>query len=39
VLPDIYTETKDNLDLIISLAARHRVPTIYPYRFMAAPAG
>ena len=28
-----------NLDLIISLAARHRVPTIYPYRYMVAAGG
>jgi putative ABC transport system substrate-binding protein len=25
--------------LIIALAARHRVPTIYPYRYMAAAGG
>ncbi len=39
VVPDIFTAKKDNLDLIVSLAARHRLPTIYPYRFMAAAGG
>jgi putative ABC transport system substrate-binding protein len=37
--PDVFTTTKDNLDLIISLAARTRLPTIYPYRFMVAAGG
>ncbi len=36
VMPDIFTTTRRNLDLIISLAANHRLPTIYPYRFMVA---
>ena len=39
VMPDIFTSEKKNLDLIISLAARHRVPTIYPHRYMAAAGG
>jgi putative ABC transport system substrate-binding protein len=39
VVPDIFTATKDNLDVIISLAARHRLPAIYPYRFMATAGG
>ena len=34
VMPDIYLTTRRNLDLIISLVARYRVPTIYPYRYM-----
>jgi hypothetical protein len=33
-MPDVFTSIRHNLDLIISLAARHRVPAIYPYRFM-----
>jgi putative ABC transport system substrate-binding protein len=39
IMPDAYTATGLNLGLIISLAARHRVPTIYPYRFMVAAGG
>jgi putative tryptophan/tyrosine transport system substrate-binding protein len=39
VMPDIFTSEHKNLDLIISLAARHRVPTIYPYEYMAAAGG
>jgi putative ABC transport system substrate-binding protein len=39
VMPDIFTSDQKNLDLIISLAARHRVPTIYPYEYMAAAGG
>ncbi len=39
LLPDIFTTTKRNLDLIASLAARTRVPTIYPYRYMVAAGG
>jgi putative ABC transport system substrate-binding protein len=37
VLPD--TTTNNFRDLIISLAARHRVPAIYPYRFFVAAGG
>jgi putative ABC transport system substrate-binding protein len=37
--PDIFTTTKANLALITSLAARARVPTIYPYRYMVAAGG
>jgi putative tryptophan/tyrosine transport system substrate-binding protein len=37
--PDIFTSTKRNLDLITSLAARYRVPTIYPYRYMVDAGG
>jgi putative ABC transport system substrate-binding protein len=32
-------QTKRNLDLVIALAARHRVPAIYPYRFIVAAGG
>jgi putative ABC transport system substrate-binding protein len=39
LLPDIFTTTKVNLDLITSLAARRHVPTIYPYRYMVAAGG
>jgi putative tryptophan/tyrosine transport system substrate-binding protein len=39
LLPDIFTTTKINLDLITSLGARSRVPTIYPYRYMVAAGG
>jgi putative ABC transport system substrate-binding protein len=39
LLPDIFTSTKINLDLITSLGARYRVPTIYPYRYMVAAGG
>ena len=39
VMPDIFSAERKNLDQIISLAARHRVPTIYPYRYMAAAGG
>ena len=39
VMPDIFTAELKNLDLIISLAARYRVPTIYPYAYMATAGG
>src|SRR5262245_11853058 len=39
VMPDIFTATGDRLNLIVSLAARHRLPTIYPYRYMAVGGG
>jgi len=39
IMPDAFTASKHNLDLIIALAARHRVPAIYPYRFMVAAGG
>jgi ABC-type uncharacterized transport system substrate-binding protein len=31
--------TANNRDLIISLAARHRMPAIYPFRFFVAAGG
>ena len=37
--PDVFTTTKVNLDLITSLAARTRLPTIYPYRYMVDAGG
>jgi putative tryptophan/tyrosine transport system substrate-binding protein len=39
LLPDIFTGQRANLDLIVSLAASHRVPTVYPYRYMVAAGG
>ena len=37
VLPDI--STANHRDLIIALAARHRLPAVYPYRYFAANGG
>ena len=37
MLPDIFTST--HRDLIIQLAARHRLPAIYSFRFFAASGG
>jgi putative ABC transport system substrate-binding protein len=37
VLPDV--TTANHRDLIIALAARHRLPAIYPYRFYAVSGG
>jgi len=39
VMPDIFMAIKANVDLIVSLAARHRLPTIYPFRFMTTAGG
>jgi putative ABC transport system substrate-binding protein len=39
IMPDIFTATPHNLDLVISLASRYRVPTVYPYRYMVAAGG
>jgi putative tryptophan/tyrosine transport system substrate-binding protein len=39
VMPDVFTATRDRLNLIISLVARHRLPTVYPYRYMAVGGG
>ena len=36
-MPDAFTVTRRNL--VISLAARYRVPTIYPYRYMVSEGG
>jgi putative tryptophan/tyrosine transport system substrate-binding protein len=36
-LPDVFTVT--NRDLIISLAARYRLPAAYPFRFFVADGG
>jgi len=37
VLPDTFTDV--HRDLIIALAARHRLPAVYPYRHFAAAGG
>jgi putative ABC transport system substrate-binding protein len=37
IMPD--TGLTKNLNLIVSLAARHRVPTIYPYRYWVSDGG
>jgi putative tryptophan/tyrosine transport system substrate-binding protein len=37
VLPDI--STTNHRDLIIALAARHRLPAVYPFRYFAASGG
>ena len=39
VLVDVFTTKRSTLDVIISAAARNRVPTIYPYRYMVAAGG
>jgi putative ABC transport system substrate-binding protein len=39
VLVDVFTAKRSILDVIISAAARNRVPTIYPYRYMVAAGG
>jgi len=39
VMPDTFTATLRVYKLIIASAARHRVPAIYPYRYMAAAGG
>ena len=37
VLPDI--SATNHRDLIIALAARHRLPAVYPFRYFAANGG
>src|SRR5262249_46062237 len=37
--PDVFTGTRSRLELIVSLAAQHRLPVIYPYRFMVTAGG
>jgi putative ABC transport system substrate-binding protein len=39
VLPDIFTGMRGHRDAIVGLAARHRLPAVYPYRFFAAIGG
>ena len=38
-MADIFVTTRHDIDLIVALAARHRVPTIYPYRSMVTTGG
>lgn len=39
LMPDTALATQDNRQLIISLVARHRLPTIYPYRYWVGDGG
>jgi putative ABC transport system substrate-binding protein len=39
VMPDTALSTQDNRDVIISLAARYRLPAIYPYRYWVGDGG
>jgi ABC-type uncharacterized transport system substrate-binding protein len=39
VMPDTFTSTLSVYNMIIALTARHRVPAIYPYRYMAVAGG
>jgi putative ABC transport system substrate-binding protein len=39
MMPDIFTATPRNLALVIALASRYRVPTVYPYRYMVTAGG
>jgi putative ABC transport system substrate-binding protein len=39
IMPDTFMGLRRNVDLIVSLAARHRVPTIYPDRYMVTAGG
>jgi putative ABC transport system substrate-binding protein len=39
VMPDVFLTRSDNLNLVIALAARQRLPVIYPYAYMARAGG
>jgi putative ABC transport system substrate-binding protein len=39
IAPDIFVNRGDNLQLVRSLAARERIPVVYPYRFMITRGG
>jgi ABC-type uncharacterized transport system substrate-binding protein len=39
IAPDIFTARIDNLQHVKSLAARYRIPTVYPYQFMIRDGG
>ncbi len=39
VLPDLFTASKAQRDLIISLTARHRIPAVYPFAFFIRAGG
>jgi putative tryptophan/tyrosine transport system substrate-binding protein len=38
-MPDAFMGEQRNVDLIVSLAARYRVPTIYPFPYQVAAGG
>jgi putative ABC transport system substrate-binding protein len=39
LMPDIFIAVNINLDLIVALAERYRLPTIYPFGYMTAAGG
>jgi putative ABC transport system substrate-binding protein len=39
LMPDVFVAVKANLELLIALTARHRLPAIYPFGFMTAAGG
>jgi putative ABC transport system substrate-binding protein len=39
IMPDTFTHAAINRELIIKLAARHRIPVIYPFRFWVSEGG
>ena len=39
VLPTLLTTGTGNAEMIVALAARHRLPAIYPYKYIAASGG
>jgi putative ABC transport system substrate-binding protein len=39
VMPDVFTGARHTYNQIIALAAHHRIPAIYPYRYMAEAGG
>jgi putative tryptophan/tyrosine transport system substrate-binding protein len=39
VVPDIFISNGDNLHLVNALAARYRIPVVYPYRYMITAGG
>jgi putative tryptophan/tyrosine transport system substrate-binding protein len=39
VTPDIFISRGDNLRVVNTLAARYRIPVVYPYRYMIAAGG
>jgi putative ABC transport system substrate-binding protein len=39
VLPDLFTSSQAQRDLIISLTARHRIPAVYPFAFFVRAGG
>jgi len=39
VAPDVFINLGNNLKLVVSLAERHRIPVVYPYRYMITAGG